>query len=455
MTTAPHQAHDTTTERVLCGACALSDKTWTLGCTTGPGQPPRERSSAARHPARLLQEVAQAHKRLGLPASAPGVRCEEAGRAGFWLHRFFQAPGLTNQVVDSSASAGQRRQRRAKSDGWDVRKLWSMLRRLPQGARAVWRVGHVPTVAAAAGRHRHRALDTLKPERASTTPRIQGWLRSQGRRLTSLSQWPEPLDALRLGEEAEMPRGRRRRWRRVGAHPQWRRAQRAALAADRRAVLHRSEDARRAPGRQRMPRQGMGRTGAWLVVRACFGGRAVPPRRAVGGGAGGPPTPYQSGARAREPGLTTSGQRQVRGMPTAWAWRWRRAQPERARSGLVAGARWERRQALETQRHGGGGAAGPHGPGARPHHRGRPSGGRAPSGVSGRAVRRAAASWGLVEAARYTSGPCQAAVGEMGAPPPGRPGVVARRREQRGTGGCPRTERRSWARRGLGAPGSR
>ena len=196
MTTAPHRAHDTTTERVLCGAFALSDKTWTLGCTTGHGQPPRERNSAARHPARLLQEVAQAQKRFGLPESA--------------------------------------------------------------------------------------------------------------------------------------------------------REQRAALAADRRALLHSSEDARRAPVRQRMHRQGMGRTGAWLVVMAFFGWRALPPRRAVGGGAGGPPTPYQSGARAREPGLTTSGQRQVRGMPTAWAWRWRRAQPERARSGWwrervgSGGKRWRR-----------------------------------------------------------------------------------------------------------------
>jgi hypothetical protein len=69
-TTATHNAHDTTTERVLFVAFALSDKTWKLGCTTGHGQQPRERGFAARHQARVLQEVAQAKKRCGLPDTA-------------------------------------------------------------------------------------------------------------------------------------------------------------------------------------------------------------------------------------------------------------------------------------------------------------------------------------------------------------------------------------------------
>ena len=73
-TTATHNEHDTTTERVLFVAFELSEKTWKLGFTTGPGQKPRERTVAARHQARLLQEVAQAkpslppHLVLGLKA---------------------------------------------------------------------------------------------------------------------------------------------------------------------------------------------------------------------------------------------------------------------------------------------------------------------------------------------------------------------------------------------------
>ena len=46
-TTATHNGHDTTPERALFVALALSEKTWKLGCTTGHGQKPRERSIAA------------------------------------------------------------------------------------------------------------------------------------------------------------------------------------------------------------------------------------------------------------------------------------------------------------------------------------------------------------------------------------------------------------------------
>jgi transposase len=110
-------------------AFELSEKTWQLGFTTGPGQKPRERAVAARHPARLLQEIAQAKRRFGLPDTAPVVSCYEAGREGFWLHRFLQAQEVTNYVVDSSSIAVNRRKRRAKSAAMDVRKLVSLLMR--------------------------------------------------------------------------------------------------------------------------------------------------------------------------------------------------------------------------------------------------------------------------------------------------------------------------------------
>ena len=87
-TTATHNAHDTTPGRALFVAFELSEKTWKRGCTTGHGQKPRARSLAARNQTRVLQEVAQAKRRFGLPETAPGFSCYEAGREGFWLHRF-------------------------------------------------------------------------------------------------------------------------------------------------------------------------------------------------------------------------------------------------------------------------------------------------------------------------------------------------------------------------------
>src|SRR5262245_11892762 len=221
-TPATRHQHDTTPARVLFVAFELSAKNWTLGFTTGHGQKPRERTVAARHQARLLQEIAQAKRRFGLPETAPVVSCYEAGREGFWLHRFLQAQGITNQVGDSSAIEVNRRKRRAKSDGLDVRKLLRMLMRYEQGARDVWRVVHVPSVEAEDGRHLHRDLETLKQERASTTTRIKGLLSRQGIRLTNLHTFPEQLDALRLWDGSEMPRGLRRRLLRVWAHHQFR-----------------------------------------------------------------------------------------------------------------------------------------------------------------------------------------------------------------------------------------
>ena len=79
-TTATHNAHDTTPERVLFVAFELSEKTWKLGFTTGHGQKPRERNIAARTQTRVLQEVAQAKRRFGLPETAPVLSCYEAGR---------------------------------------------------------------------------------------------------------------------------------------------------------------------------------------------------------------------------------------------------------------------------------------------------------------------------------------------------------------------------------------
>jgi transposase len=202
-------------------AFELREKTWKRGLTTGHGQKPRERAVAARELARLLQEIAQAKKRFGLPETAPVVSCYEAGREGFWLHRFLQAQGVTNHVVDSSAIEVNRRKRRAKSDALDVRKLVSMLMRYEQGERDVWRVVHVPSVEAEDGRHLHRDLETLKQERASTTTRIKGLLSSQGIRLASVNRLPEQLKALRLWDGSPLPDGLRRRLLRVWAHQQF------------------------------------------------------------------------------------------------------------------------------------------------------------------------------------------------------------------------------------------
>jgi transposase len=113
-TLATHNPQASTTGDTLFVAFELSEKTWKLGFTTGHGQKPHERTVSARQQERGLDEIARAKDRLGLPASAAVVSCYEAGREGFWLHRFLQGHGITNHVVDSSAIEVNRRRRRAK-----------------------------------------------------------------------------------------------------------------------------------------------------------------------------------------------------------------------------------------------------------------------------------------------------------------------------------------------------
>ena len=291
MTTATPNEHSTTPERVLFMALELREKTWKFGFPTGPAQKPRERGVAARHQARVLQEVAQAKQRFGLPESAPVVRGYDAGREGFWLPRFLQAHGITNHVVDSSSIEVNRRQRRAKSDGLDVRKLVSMLIRVHPGEREVWRVVHVPSVDAEAQRHLHWDLETLKQERASTTPRIKGLLSRQGIRLRSLNKLPEQLDTLRLWDGSPLPRGLRRRVLRVDAHHEFLSEQIAELEAERRALLQTSQAASIEKVRQLMQLRGLGINGSWLLVMEFFAWRDFKNRREVGGLAGLTPTP--------------------------------------------------------------------------------------------------------------------------------------------------------------------
>src|SRR5262249_14701285 len=164
MTTATHNEHYTAMyapEPVLFLAFELSEKTWKLGFTTGHGQQPRERSIPARHQARLLHEVGQAKQRFGLPETAPLGSCYGARREVLWRHRFLVAQVITRHVVDSSSIEVNRSERRAKSDGLDVRKLLTMLMRSHHGERGVWRVVNVPSIEAEDQRHLHRDLETV------------------------------------------------------------------------------------------------------------------------------------------------------------------------------------------------------------------------------------------------------------------------------------------------------
>jgi transposase len=156
---------------------------WKLEFGAELGDKPWVRVVPARDLARLAREIATAKQWFQLPAAAAVRSCHEIGRDGFWLHRYLTSTGIDNRVVGSSSIEVNRRQRRAKSDGLDVRKLLGMLVRYHAGESKVGSVLRVPTVEAEDRRQLHRELRTLKKERARVTDRIQGLLVALARKL--------------------------------------------------------------------------------------------------------------------------------------------------------------------------------------------------------------------------------------------------------------------------------
>ena len=179
MTTA-QTAQGSTEARVLYMALELGWDDWTVGFTVGLGQAPRQVSVRARDLHGLLTQIAQAKRRFGLAADAPVHCVYEAGRDGFWLHRFLQAHGVHNVVVDAASIEVNRRYRRSKTDKLDVQKLLTMLVRCALGETRLWKVVRVPSPEAEGRRQPHRELLALKEERTQHIHRMKGLLAGLG-----------------------------------------------------------------------------------------------------------------------------------------------------------------------------------------------------------------------------------------------------------------------------------
>jgi transposase len=125
-TVTTHVNQETVFTPTLFLAFELGENTWKRGCTTGAAQRPREWQVPAGDGHAVREASRRAKSRLGLPAAARVVRCDEAGRDGFWLHCFLVSPGVEHCVVDSARLAVHHRYRRAKTARLDVPKLLTM-----------------------------------------------------------------------------------------------------------------------------------------------------------------------------------------------------------------------------------------------------------------------------------------------------------------------------------------
>jgi transposase len=311
-------------EKVMYMAMELSASTWGLAFSNE--EKVRQITALAGDQAGLLRQVQRAKEKLGLAADAPVVCCYEAGRDGFWIHRFLERAGIRNYVVDAASIEVNRRKRRVKTDRLDAERLVRMLMRYEKGERTVWRVARVPSEAAEDERRLHREIQRLKQERTSHCNRIRGLLVLHGVRLGRQAIVGLAVARLRTWDGQEVPVALRAELLRVLVkqikemeQTQEQRIKTPQTASDRVAsTLHQL--------------RAVGPVSAWILSKEFFGWRTFRNRREVGALAGLTGTPYSSGSSERDQGISKAGNRHVRWVMIELSWRWLQLQPASALS---------------------------------------------------------------------------------------------------------------------------
>jgi transposase len=320
----------TTVAPTLLLAFELGERTWKLGFTTGLGQRPRIRQIPARATDRVLEEIARAQVRFKLPTHAPTMSCYEAGREGFWLHRWLVTHAVSNHVIDSSSIEVNRRARRVKTDRLDLGGLVNLLARYQQGDRQVWRTVRVPSVDEEDARQLHRTRETVQQDRNRLINRLKGLMTTQGLTLPVDAAFPTQLATAQLWDGTPVPIGLKARLQRGWAQLEFLNdvleeldAERAALTADPQTTMGRYVNA--------LPTlRGIGPIGTWTLATEIFGWRQIKNRRQLGALVGLVPAPYQSGESAHDQGITRAGNKHVRRLMVQLAWSWVRYQPDTA-----------------------------------------------------------------------------------------------------------------------------
>lgn len=312
---------------VLYVAFELSNSTWKLACSDGNKL--RHVTVTAGDVAQVQRAIIGAKRHFGMGDKVHTVSCYEAGRDGFWLHRYLHSYGIDNVVVDSASLEVNRRLRRTKTDRIDAGKLLSMLVRYYGGEKHLWRVVRVPSREDEDARHLHRELEALKSERTRHRNRIHGILIQQGLRLRnpSTKKFVGQLELMRTWDDRELPPEMKVRLVRVHERLRMVEEQISCLVKEKTQRL-KAETASMAQVAQLLRLPGIGPVSSWTFVMEFFGWRRFRNRREVAALAGLTPTPYDSGKRLREQGISKAGNRRVRTLAIEVAWAWLRFQPQ-------------------------------------------------------------------------------------------------------------------------------
>jgi transposase len=303
-------------------AFELGEKNWKLSLGDA-ARSPSHYTVAAGDTSTLLECIAKAKVRCTLAPEARVHSCYEAGRDGFWLHRWLVEHGIDNIVVDSASIEVNRRARRAKTDRLDADKLLAMLIRYGAGERRVWSVLRVPTPEQEDARRAHRELGRLGHERTAHVNRIRALLVLNNLRVKYVGGrlwqrwWTGHAQELAPRVRAEIERE----------------SERLLLVKKQmdtiEAAQHQSVAAGSEPQVARLAQlRGIGMSSGWVLAKELFGWRRFRNRREVAGCLGLTPSPYASGESEIEQGISKAGNRRVRTLLVELAWSWLRYQSQ-------------------------------------------------------------------------------------------------------------------------------
>lgn len=301
----------------------LGDKRWKLSIGDARHGVSRYDVSAG-DTAAVAKCVAKTSERFQTP-NAVVHSCYEAGRDGWWLHRWLTQVGVDNIVVDAASIEVNRRARRAKTDRLDADKLRTMLVR-HHGGEHVWSILREPTEQDEDARRVHRELQRLTHERTSHINRIRALLVLHNVRpdiVLAGRDWPAWWQK---NSEQVAPKLRAEIEREVA---------RLTLVKDQVRSIELARRRELANGVHPMVSQltrlaAIGPTGAWVLVHEVFGWRRFSNRRQLAGCLGLAPTPYASGDTETEQGISKVGNKRVRALLVEQAWGWLRRQPNSA-----------------------------------------------------------------------------------------------------------------------------
>ncbi len=258
------------------------------------------------------------------------VCCYEAGRDGFWLHRYLATRGIDCLVLDPASLPVNRRARRAKSDRIDVHMLLRGLIGWDGGDRDACRPVRVPTVAAEDARQTHREREALLKERVRHVNRIKGLLATQGViGFEPLRHGRAGLAKLTGADGAALPAGLLSRLERELARLALAVEQIAALEAVRDGTIAAADDAGAVKAARLTALKGIGPQIATVLAREVFY-RSFGNRREVASYTGLCPSPWRSGGMVREQGVSKAGNARARTCAIELAWLWLRWQPDSA-----------------------------------------------------------------------------------------------------------------------------